>query len=473
MTIAGGKAGGASASGERRGHLRLVPGAHACIAAEFQPDAVEVEERKPPRLARVTLYAVAALLVGGVGWAWMSNVDEVVSAQGRLVTSAPRIVVQPLETSVIRSLDVKIGDAVRQGQVLARLDPTFSEADRGQIEARILGFDAQIARLEAELQDRPYSPGETANAEEVLQKRMYLQRQNTLKAALANFDEQIARDKASLTSGEQEEKLLGTRRETMLEIEKMRATLLDHQTGSRLNYLTSKDARLDVEANIQRLRGKQLELAHSIEKGKAERQSTIEEFRRTGMEQLVDARTKRAAAAEELKKVELRRKMVELVAPADGVVLDIAQRSIGSVVKEAETLFVVVPQEGDLEAEVQLEGKDVGHIEVGQPVRIKFDAFPFQRHGTARGSVRLISQDAFQNEQKSEQRSSARSGSSNAVYRVRVQLGDTRLKRLPEAARLLPGMSLTAEVKVGHRSVLSYVTYPLMKGLDESLKEPR
>lgn len=466
--------GGATAlASDQRGrpNLRLVSG-HARIAAEFQPDAVEVEERRPSRFARTTLYSVTALLVAAVVWASVSKVDEVVAAQGRLITSAPRIVVQPLETSVIRSLDVNVGDIVHKGQVLARLDPTFSEADRDQIEARIAGFDAQGARLEAELGGQPYAPGVAANAEESLQQRVYIQRQSTLKAALDNFDAQIARDAASLASSELEEKLLAGRRETMLEIERMRSTLLDHQTGSRLNYLTSKDARLDVDANIQRLKGKQVELVHSIEKGRAERQSTIEEFRRTAMEQLVDVRTKRTGAAEELKKAELRRRMVQLVAPADGVVLDVAQRSLGSVVKEAETLFVIVPAESELEAEVQLEGKDVGHVKVGQPVRVKLDAYPFQKHGTAHGTVRLVSQDAFQNDQKPDQRSSARPVS-NAVYRVRVGLDDTKLKGLADPVRLIPGMALTAEVKIGHRSVLSYVTYPLIKGLDESLKEPR
>ena len=163
-------------------------------------------------------------------------------------------------------------------------------------------------------------------------------------------------------------------------------------------------ARSTSKPNITQLRGKQVELEHSIVKGRAERQTTIEEFRRNAIELLVETRGKRSAAAEELKKAELRRGMVMLTAPADGVVLDMAQRSIGSVVREAETLFVVVPLDGALEAEVQVEGKDVGHLKVGQPVRLKLDAFPFQKHGTGVGTVRLIGQDSFASEPKGEQR---------------------------------------------------------------------
>ena len=248
-------------------------------------------------------------------------------------------------------------------------------------------FDAQINRLEAELGNQDYTLAPDANPEELLQQRLFMQRRASLRSAVANYDQQIARDEATLASNIKEQTLLDGRRQTMLEIEKMRSPLLDHQTGSRLNYLQSKDARLDVDTTIQRLKGKQVELLHSIEKGRTERQSTIEDFRRQSMELLVDTRGKRRTAAEELKKAELRRHMVTMTAPADGVVLDVAQRSIGSVVREAETMFVVVPLDGTLEAEVMVEGKDIGHLKVGQPVRVKFDAFQFQKYGTAAGTV--------------------------------------------------------------------------------------
>ena len=455
-----------------RRHLRVVKGRHAELASEFQPDAVELEERRPPRLARATLYVVALLIAAAIAWASMTHVDEVVTAQGKLITSAPRIVIQPLETSVIRTLEVAVGDVVHKGQVLAQLDPTFSQSDFGQLENRLAVFDAQINRLEAELGNQDYTLAPDANPEEVLQQQLFMQRRASLRSAVANYDQQIARDEATLASNIKEQTLLDGRRQTMLEIEKMRSTLLDHQTGSRLNYLQSKDARLDIDTTIQRLKGKQVELQHSIEKGRTERQSTIEDFRRQSMELLVETRGKRRTAAEELKKAELRRHMVTMTAPADGVVLDVAQRSIGSVVREAETMFVVVPLDGTLEAEVMVEGKDIGHLKVGQPVRVKFDAFQFQKYGTAAGTVRLISQDSFTNDQQ-QQKSDARPAKATPpVYRIRVNLTDIRLKGLPEGFHMLPGMPVTAEVKVGLHNVAAYFLYPLLRGLDESIREP-
>lgn len=456
----------ASATTEPKPQLRVVKSRPA-VALEFQPDAVEIEQQRPPAIARLTLYLVTGLIIAALAWAAVSKIDEVVVARGKLITSAPHIVIQPLETSVLRSIDVAFGDVVRKDQILAHLDPTFSQADVGQINGRIAEYDAMIDRLEAELAEKDYAPGADATTQQRLQHRLYEQRRASLRSSLANLDEQIARDSATLASAAAEQKLLEIRHETMVEIEGMRSTLLANKTGSKLSFLQSKDARIEVETALQRLDGKQLELKHAIDKGRAERQTVIEDFRRTSIEQLVETKGKRSAAAEELKKAELRRQLVVLRAPADGVVLDIARRSIGSVVREAETLFAIVPLNSPLEAEVQAEGKDVGYLEIGQPVRLKLDAFPFQKHGTATGSVRLISQDSFVNEQKAEVKTN-----DPMVYRMRVTLDDIGMRDLPEEFRMLPGMAVTAEVKVGMRTVLSYFLYPLLRGLDESIREP-
>jgi len=185
------------------------------------------------------------------------------------------------------------------------------------------------------------------------------------------------------------------------------------------------------------------------------------------MEQLVDLRGQRDTASEELKKMELRRDMVTLTAPADAVVLDLAQRSIGSVVREAEPIVTLVPLNVPLEAEVSVNARDIARITESEPVRIKFDAFPFQKFGTGSGLVRTISRDAYP--------AGGQDGKDSAappVFRARVTLADTRLRGLPEPVRLLPGMSVSAEIKVGQRKVVSYFLYPLLRGLDTAIKEP-
>jgi HlyD family secretion protein len=254
----------------------------------------------------------------------------------------------------------------------------------------------------------------------------------------------------------------------MKSIEEMRSTLADREVGSKLNLLLSRDARLDVESNLARVRGSIADDEHRLDKARADQKVYAEDFRKTAYQDLVEALAKRDGAAEDLKKVELRRQLIVLKAPADAIVLEIANRTIGSVAKEAETLFVLVPRDVPLQAEVNVEGRDIGQLSVGQPVRIKFEAFPFQKYGTATGAVRVISQDSFSPDPKATE---GASHTKTPYYRVLVDLVDTQLRLPKDRVQFIPGMAVTAELKVGRRSVISYFLYPLLRGLDESIRE--
>jgi hemolysin D len=450
----------------RRSVFRAAPRLKPAVA-EFQSDAVEVEERTPPRFARLTLYCVVALILAAVGWAAGSQVDMIVTAQGKLITTRPNLVVQPLETSVIREIHVRAGDVVNRGDVLATLDPTFSQADLDQLRTRVAAFEATINRLKAELGGYDFVVADSSNPDEVLQGKMFSQRRTFYESQLRNFDAQIASARANLKTSHDEEAVLVRRLETMQSIEAMRSTLMDKEVGSKLNFLLSRDARLEVESNLSRVRGNQADYAHKVEKARADQQVFAEDFRRTAYQELVETLAKRNSAAEDLKKVELRRQLIVLSAPADSIVLEIANRTVGSVVREAETLFVLVPRDVPLQAEVNVDGKDIGQVVVGQAVRIKFEAFPFQKYGTGSGVVRVVSQDTFAPDTKRESTSRMPA----PYYRVLVDVTETKLRLPPERVQLIPGMAVNAELKVGRRSVISYFLYPLLRGLDESIRE--
>ena len=438
------------------------------VITEFHPDAVEIEERAPPGLARATLYSVVALILAAVTWASLSRVDTIVVAQGKLITTTASLVVQPLETSVIRDIGVKVGDVVNAGQLLASLDPTFSQADLDQLRTRVSALDAVVARITAELEGWDYIPADLENPDAALQRRLFLQRKALYDAQVRNYQAQIASARAVLKTNEDEETFLTQRLETLQSIETMRSTLMDKELGSKLNFLLSRDARLDVESNLARLRGNRVDYAHRLEKAKSDEQIYIEDFGRATKQDLVDTLAKRNSAAEDLKKAELRRQLIQLRAPADGVVLEIANRTVGSVVREAETMFVLVPRNVALQAEVKVDGKDIGQVAAGQSVRLKLEAFPFQKYGTGRGVVRVVSQDSFAPDPKGE----AVRYSGPAYYRVLVDVTDMHLRGVDSQFQMIPGMAVTAEMKTGDRRVISYFLYPFLRGLDESFREP-
>lgn len=438
---------------------RLTPAQRAA----FQPEAIALEQKPPRFISRMVLYAAAALIASAVAWAALSHVDRVVVATGRLISTTPNLVVQPLETSVIRELNVAPGDVVRAGATLATLDPTFAAADLAQLRVRLAARGAQVARLEAELAGHDYAPGADADAEQRLQQAAFAQRSAFRRARLAEFDARIASTEASMVTSRRDQEVLSARLDVLRELEAMRAQLLATQIGSRVLLLETRNNRLELEGRIEHLRANLDELSQDVLRNQAERRGFIEDQRQQMFEELVRVRAERDAAQEELAKAELRRSMVVMTAPADAVVLEVAARSVGSVVREAEALFTLVPLDAVLEAELTIAPADVGRLDVGQRVRVKFDAFPYQEHGTADGHLRTISEGAFPRD---------RENTGETAYRGRVALDDVHLRGVPSPIRLLPGMTLTGEAQIGSRNLLAYFAYPLLRGLDESLREP-
>jgi HlyD family secretion protein len=407
---------------------------------------------------------LVALIACGITWASIAKVDRIVVAQGKLVTTAATIVVQPLETSVVRSLDVRIGEIVQKGDHLATLDPTFSMADAAQLRGKIASLEAQIARLEAELSDRLYAP-EKIDDEVLLQVTIWKRRVEKYSAKVESFDQQIRETEAKIATKTADHDALNPRLVIARELENMRHELFKKEVGTKIAYLDAEAQRMQIERDMQLTANESLELQQTLSRLHADKAAYVAEFRQQLGEDLVQARRDRDAAVKQLEKAARRNEVTVLEAPADAVVLDVAQRSVGSVMKEAEPLYTLVPLNSPLEAEVLVEGRDVGQVKTAARTRVKLEAWPFQKHGTLEGEVRTLSEDVFNPDPKKDEEA-------RPHYKARVKLTSTELRSVPEHFRLIPGMAVTAEIKAGERSVISYFLYPLLRGLDESIREP-
>ena len=195
----------------------------------------------------------------------------------------------------------------------------------------------------------------------------------------------------------------------------------------------------------------------------------IKSWRQKELEDLLKARRDRDALAEQQNKADRRSALVYLRSPIDATVLEINKRSVGTVAKEAEPIMTLVPQGVPLEAEIQIPADEIGFVRKNDPVRIKIDAYPFQKHGTVEGQLSVIGEDSFLAD---ENRANQMRPLTKAYYPARASLTNTALKKVPADTRLTPGMTLIAEIKVNERRVISYFLYPLIKAFDESIREP-
>jgi HlyD family secretion protein len=432
---------------------------------EFLPDADEIERSPLPRSARITLYVLLAALISFLVWACFSKLDRVVVTHGRLVTPLSNILVQPLETSLVQSIDVRVGQIVKKGEHLATLDPTFAQADESQLRKQLSSLETQSKSLEAELSGHNIPGNPSIDADSRLQAELSVERQANYQAQLAKMDEDIARLQATLSTNRHDQQMLAEHVKPLREIERMQETLVARNFGARVRLLEAQEKRQDVERNMQLAKNREQEIKRELAGMEAEKIAFKKGWRQKMMEEMLSTSRDRNSVNEQLQKADKRRKLVTLTSPSDAVVLDIAKVSLGSVVQGGGAFFTLVPLDTELEAEVQIDSLDVGYVKAGDAARLKLDAYPFQRHGLLDGEVRTISEDAFRREADPGQ-------NMDAYYKGRISLGHTQLKRMPERARLLPGMTLTAEIVVGERSVISYLLWPLTKALDESMQEP-
>ena len=432
---------------------------------DFLSDPEEIERRPVPFAALAAVYLLAALVLSAIVWASVSEIDQVVVTRGRIITPEANIVMQPLETAVVQTIDVRVGQIVKKGQKLASLDPTFAAADASQLRSRLESLDTQVARLESEIAGKA-SRADGTSADARLQASLSVEKQEHYRSRLQRLDEAIGRAQAGLITNARDQQVLGARVRSLAEIEAMQEKLMEQQYGARLKLLEAREKRLEVERDLEQALSREAELKRDLWAAQAERTTFVKEWRQKAMEELMSVRRDRDSISEQLQKADRRSTLVVLSAPADAVVLDIAKRSIGSVVKEAEPLITLVPLNTALEAEVQIETDDIGYVKLGDPARIKLDAFPFQRHGTIDGKLHTLSEDSFARERASSV------GRSDLYYLGRVAVGEINLRRVPREMRLVPGMTLTAEIVVGKQTVISYFAYPLMRGLDEAIREP-
>lgn len=439
---------------------------------EYQPDAVEIEERPVPGKVRWVLYIILLTLMASVTGAILFNVDRIVVAQGRLITTTPTIIIQPLNTAVIRSLEVHVGDEVEKDQVLATLDPTFTNADLSQLAKQNIAKGAQLRRIRAELEGKSFAACPEEGDEGRLQERFLAQRKKILVQSRQLTDDKIAALHAKLALNTVQQRGQERQLKLLRDVEGSTAKL-PQKEDYRLRILDAQKARFQAADSIANLKAEAEVTATELKQNESDWLRFVAERNGQLMEQEVVLRNELEKIAEDFNKAKRLSDLVSLRAPQRGIVLKMAERSVGSVIQPAEPLLTLVPMDSVIELEVEVEAKDIGRIRTGDAVRVKLDAFPFQRHDTLPGKVRVISEDAFQhNSPIAIDKSDKEQEGDATFYRTRIDLLSQQLRNVPPGFRLMPGMKVRAEIKVGKRSVISYFLYPVIRALDEGLREP-
>jgi hemolysin D len=440
---------------------------------EFQWPSTAIVNAPIPRSARGISWIVTSLVVAMIAVMGMIPVDQVVTAHGIAVSKAPTILVQPLETAIVRSIEVREGQQVHAGDVLARLDPTFAAADLGALEAQVKSLEAEIARLQAEAESKPFVYS-GLDPDLALQGAIYAHRKAEFTAKVEGYARHF--DELAAVIGRSQSDAAGYRDRLGLAqtVEQMRSQLESHQVGSRLNTIAAMDSRTEMAralANAERTaEGARRNLAAMT----AERDAYIQGWQAEVAQKLAEATRKLSDARELLNKAKLRRALVELKSEGDATVQSVAKVSVGSVMQSGQHFLTLVPADAPLEIEANIFGHDNGFVHVGDPVSIKFDTFPYSQYGMAEGSVRVVSPNSFTAQDEARNPTSALPlpTATDPFYRTRIAIDRVALHDVPEGFRVTPGMPVTTDIKVGKRTVLSYLLGRVMPLAQEGMREP-
>lgn len=437
------------------------------LVSAFESETQAVFVRTAPINEHLILYVLLAMLVIGMVLISVTKLDRVVTGTGKIIPIGGMLFVQPLDKSIIHDIRVKAGDVVKQGQVLATLDPTFTSADLAQLEAKMASTEALVARLEAEHEDQPYRPS-GKNQYEVLQGAIWQQRQAEVRSALADFDARIKSLDGTVARFEQDAQTYRERLRVNADLEKMTKKLETEGVGSKMKTLTAVDSRVEISRLLDFSNNQIKENQETIASLKAQRAVYIDQRQSQIGTDLATARDTLNQTREDLKKAQKLNQLVNLVAPADAVVLKIAKASKGSVAgvsdQPVDPLFTLVPLDAPVEAEVEIEARDIGFIRPGDPVQVKLDAYRFLQHGTARGVIKTISEGTFTIGENEEVRP--------PYFKAIVTFTDIHLRDVPASFRLIPGMTLVGDIMVGKRSIMSYLIEGGMRTSLEAMREP-
>lgn len=414
---------------------------------------------------------VAFLVVGVGGWAGTTEVSGAVIAQGTLVVDSSVKKVQHPTGGIVGELRVKDGDRVKSGDILIRLDETVTRANLAIVTKNLDELAARQTRNEAErdgesalvfpagLKARAGSDPEVARllAGET---RLFETRRTTRDGQRAQLRERVAQLREQIEgltqqTGAKQSEIELIRQELEGVRELWRKNLVQI---SRMTALQRDAARLEGE------RG-QLIAATAEAKGKiAETELQIlqvdQEMRSEVGKELAEIRAKQSEYTERRVSAEDQLKRIDIRAPQDGFVHQLAVHTVGGVITgQGEPLMLIVPEDDSLRVEARIQPQDIDQMHLGQKAMVRFSSFNQRTTPEVEATVSMVAADVSQD-----------SKTGTPFYTIYIKVPPNELDRLGKV-KLIPGMPAEAFVQTSSRTVISYLTKPLYEQITRSFRE--
>ncbi len=444
---------------------------------EFHSPSAAMAAMPPTATALYTTWIISSLALASLLVMALFPIDRVVTSTGALVPTVPMVVVQPLETSIIRSIDVREGDVVHKGQILAHLDPTANNADVSSLGLQTRSLQAEVDRLTAEVTGKDYvaDPSDPASTQ---QAATFLRRKSDYVAKIQDYDQQIAGLQSDVVGYEASAALYAGRVKVASDVHNMRVQLQRDQVGSRLNSLSAQDDLMEIERSQITAQQSATSARNKLNAMIAEREGYIQNSKAETYQSLTDSQRKLYEATGQYEKAKLQKSLLVMRADRDAVVLNIAHVSVGSVITTAQEFMTLTPLDAPLQIEGRLPVDQAGYVQLGDKAQVKFLTFNYVQYGGAEAVVTNISSASFSTEDYQAAAASAPAnglatpGGGNAFYRVRLRIDRYTLRNTPHYFKPTAGMAVTADINIGKRTILQYLLSTVIPPATEGMRDP-
>ena len=417
----------------------------------------------------MTLGLIALLvLVGGFGtWAVMAQITGAVITSSQIEVNRNRQVIQHPDGGVVDAILVQEGDAVVKGDTLIRLDASLLKSELAVVEGQLFEIIARRGRLEAErdgetaltfdplLSDVPQGPSLIAG-----QTRLFDARLESNMRAIEQLQQQRAQISSQISGIAAQQTALDTQSDLIQQ------ELIDQQTLLRQQLIQASRV-LALQRQEANLLGRVGELTAS-EAQATERRTEIEiqiltlasTRREEAITRLRDLQYNELELSERSRTLRQRLDRLDLRAPVSGIVYGMQVFAEQSVIRGAEPVMFLVPQDRPLVIATKVQPTDIDQIHLGQDVTLRFSAFDQRRTPELMGTVTLVSADIFLDD-----------ATQVSYYQAEVQLNEGEAEKLPEDMVLIPGMPVEAFVRTADRSPMDYLLKPLADYFAKAFRE--
>jgi membrane fusion protein, adhesin transport system len=422
-----------------------------------------VEESGISAVSRAAVIIVSAVVAAFIVWASFMRIDEVAVTFGTAVPSRSVQVVQHLEGGIVREILVEDRAMVEAGQVLVRLDPIQASAELEQAQSRRAGLAIKSERLRAFVENRqPDFSGFGVKYAPMIVDQLDILRANSERWSSQRkvFEEQIMQKREEIRAAQNQQRSAEEQLKLVSEEVGMREQLYNSGYSSKVDFYAVRRQRAAVEAELSRLRGQEATAAKALEELAKRIGDLDNNIRQDTLGELGTVSTELVQVEESMSRLHDRVNRLEIVSPAKGFVQNLKAKTVGAVVPAGGMLMEIVPVDDELLVETRISTRDVGHLHSGQKVIIKVASYDFVRFGSVEGTLRDISATTYVDEKDNQ-----------PYYKGWVLLEHPYVGKTEGQNRILPGMTVQADIITGDKTLLQYLLKPLQASFSQAFRE--